>query len=190
MTRILAGTRDGLHVFEDGRAAEVARIGRSPPDAARPVTALARAGSELWSIVDRHEVWRTDDDAWTHVVSVGNLDLECRRRDGRRRHRRHVGGTSVPRRRSARAARDGDRVRRGPGAGRWYTPWGGPPATRSISEDDDAVHVNVHVGGIARSRDRGRDMGADDRHRRRRAPSLGGHALGLRRLRSRPCGQP
>ncbi len=37
----------------------------------------------------------------------------------------------------------------------WYTPWGGPPDTRSISAADGALYVNVHVGGIARSRDGG-----------------------------------
>ncbi|HEX6331593.1 MAG TPA: hypothetical protein VF129_09965, partial [Actinomycetota bacterium] len=38
---------------------------------------------------------------------------------------------------------------------RWYTPWGGPPDARSIAEDDNAVYVNVHVGGIVRTRDEG-----------------------------------
>ncbi|MGH9224805.1 MAG: WD40/YVTN/BNR-like repeat-containing protein [Acidimicrobiales bacterium] len=39
----------------------------------------------------------------------------------------------------------------------WYTPWGGPPSTRSLSvaPDDGAVYVNVHVGGILRSSDGG-----------------------------------
>jgi photosystem II stability/assembly factor-like uncharacterized protein len=38
----------------------------------------------------------------------------------------------------------------------WYTPWGGPPDTRSIANWDEAVYVNVHVGGILRTEDRGR----------------------------------
>src|SRR2546429_115455 len=42
------------------------------------------------------------------------------------------------------------------GRDRWFTPWGGPPDTRSISEDDEAVYVNIHVGGILRSVDCGR----------------------------------
>ena len=34
----------------------------------------------------------------------------------------------------------------------WYTPWGGPPDTRSISAGPDgAVFANVHVGGILRA---------------------------------------
>jgi hypothetical protein len=43
-----------------------------------------------------------------------------------------------------------------PGRDDWYTPWGGPPDTRSIAEaTDGTLHVNVHVGGIPRSRDGG-----------------------------------
>jgi hypothetical protein len=37
----------------------------------------------------------------------------------------------------------------------WYTPWGGPPDVRSLTEDHDAVYVNVHVGGIVRTLDEG-----------------------------------
>jgi len=36
-----------------------------------------------------------------------------------------------------------------PGRDHWYTPWGGPPDTRSIAEAaDGSLHVNVHVRGI------------------------------------------
>lgn len=43
-----------------------------------------------------------------------------------------------------------------PGRDDWYTPWGGPPAVRSITVDGDgAWYVNVHVGGILRSDDAG-----------------------------------
>ncbi|HJP66631.1 MAG TPA: hypothetical protein VKA30_10050 [Actinomycetota bacterium] len=38
----------------------------------------------------------------------------------------------------------------------WYTPWGGPPDTRSLSEGPEGtLFANVHVGGILRSRDGG-----------------------------------
>lgn len=38
----------------------------------------------------------------------------------------------------------------------WHTPWGGPPDVRSIAvTPDGAWLVNVHVGGILRSTDRG-----------------------------------
>jgi photosystem II stability/assembly factor-like uncharacterized protein len=43
-----------------------------------------------------------------------------------------------------------------PDRARWYTPWGGPPDTRSLAvAPDGAVYVNVHVGGILRSTDGG-----------------------------------
>ena len=44
---------------------------------------------------------------------------------------------------------------RAPGRDGWYTPWGGPPDTRTITEDRETVFVNVHVGGVVRSRDHG-----------------------------------
>jgi hypothetical protein len=38
----------------------------------------------------------------------------------------------------------------------WYTPWGGPPDTRSMARDAAGrLHANVHVGGIPRSSDGG-----------------------------------
>ncbi len=42
-----------------------------------------------------------------------------------------------------------------PGRDSWHTPWGGPADIRSITEDATAVFVNVHVGGVVRSRDEG-----------------------------------
>lgn len=35
----------------------------------------------------------------------------------------------------------------------WYTPWGGPPDTRSLSRGPAGIYANVHVGGILRSDD-------------------------------------
>jgi photosystem II stability/assembly factor-like uncharacterized protein len=44
-----------------------------------------------------------------------------------------------------------------PGRDEWYTPWGGPPDTRSLTCTDDNVLLGaVHVGGIPRSDDGGR----------------------------------
>jgi hypothetical protein len=38
----------------------------------------------------------------------------------------------------------------------WYTPWGDPADVRSLAiAGDGAIHVNVHVGGVVRSRDGG-----------------------------------
>jgi photosystem II stability/assembly factor-like uncharacterized protein len=41
------------------------------------------------------------------------------------------------------------------GRAAWHTPWGGPADVRSMAMGDDAVYVNVHVGGILASLDRG-----------------------------------
>ncbi|MBI2216338.1 MAG: hypothetical protein HYU51_03480 [Candidatus Rokubacteria bacterium] len=39
----------------------------------------------------------------------------------------------------------------------WYTPWGDPADVRSITvAGDGTIFVNVHVGGVVRSRDDGR----------------------------------
>ena len=37
----------------------------------------------------------------------------------------------------------------------WYTPWGGPPAVRSLARAGDDVYADIHVGSIVRSADGG-----------------------------------
>jgi hypothetical protein len=40
--------------------------------------------------------------------------------------------------------------------GKWYTPWGGPAAVRSLAKTGDGwVYADIHVGSIMRSPDRG-----------------------------------
>ena len=39
--------------------------------------------------------------------------------------------------------------------GDWYTPWGGPPAVRSLARSGGDVYADVHVGSIVRSADSG-----------------------------------
>jgi hypothetical protein len=148
MARILVGAADGLHVFEDGREIGVELAGRR-------VTALARDGDEWWAVLDHQEVRRTEAGYWTPwSVTLLNAALTCIAATG--------AGVLVGRS-EARLDRVGDtglEVVRGfeaiDGRDGWYTPWGGPPDTRSIAEDEHAVYVNVHVGGIPRSRDEGR----------------------------------
>ena len=40
--------------------------------------------------------------------------------------------------------------------GDWYTPWGGPPAVRSLARSGGDVYADIHVGSIVRSADSGR----------------------------------
>jgi hypothetical protein len=60
---------------------------------------------------------------------------------------RFVGGTLEP-------VESFDAVK---GRDKWYTPWGDPADVRSIAGAlDGTLYVNVHVGGVVRSRDAGR----------------------------------
>ena len=154
MPRILVGAGDGLHVFEDGRSVDTQGIGWDP-ESPSAVTALAREGTQVWAVLDQHQIWRTSVDGWSHVVHLGNLEVECLAdtvagviAGTSQAHLFRVDPPPTP----LETVTGFDEIS---GREAWYTPWGGPPATRSISEDDDAVYVNVHVGGIVRSRDAG-----------------------------------
>jgi hypothetical protein len=148
VARILVGTRDGLHVFDAaGRPAAIQHSGRE-------ITAVAREGWELWAILDGFDVWHTAAlDWWFHVGTLDVLRGNCL---ADTRAGLIVGAAEA---RLFRVAGEGLEpvapFDDAPGRGEWYTPWGGPPDTRSISEDGDSVYVNVHVGGILRSRDHG-----------------------------------
>jgi hypothetical protein len=146
MTGLLIGTADGLHELGNGR---------EPRFAGREVNALTRGASGWWAIVDGGEIWRSGDgDEWQRVAGTGGVRANCLLP--------MEGGTLVGAAEarmlrvedlSLAPIRSFDAV-----AGRddWYTPWGGPPDARSISGDaSGAVYVNVHVGGIPRSRDGG-----------------------------------
>jgi hypothetical protein len=148
VARILVGTQDGLHLFDAaGRPAAVQHLGRE-------ITALAPEGWELWTILDGVEVWHTAAlDWWFHVGTLDGLRGNCLAdtRAGL------IVGTSDARlfRVAGKGLEPVAPFDEAPGRAEWYTPWGGPPDTRSISEDGDAVYVNVHVGGILMSRDHG-----------------------------------
>lgn len=160
MATILAGTTSGLNRLDpDG--------GRRPPELeGRHVRGIApESWKRLWAVVDRREIWSTDDSgAWRPIVSLDDLpgasDLEATCLADTRAN--PAGGILVGTS-QARLVRvtekhevefvDGFDV--APGRAGWFTPWGGPPDTRTISEDAESVFVNVHVGGILRSRDQG-----------------------------------
>jgi len=146
MPRILIGTDDGLHELNGAGAAGEVRL------AGRAVTALAAQRDSAWAVVGRTELWRTTAEEWS-AAADGDVDLTCVSPT--------AGGLLVGSAgaRLFRLAEDRlDPLPAFDGAqGRpdWYTPWGGPPDTRSISEWDDAVYVNVHVGGVLRTTDGG-----------------------------------
>ncbi len=145
--RLLIGTREGLR---DGEGASLGLGGRS-------IRALAGRPDHAWMVVDGREVWRFKGGRAILAAAAGALSnpaLTC----------------ALPSPTGVLIGTDGAYLRRLDGAtldsvagfdeadGRehWFTPWGGPPATRSLAIDEQGVlYANVHVGGVLRSDDDG-----------------------------------
>ena len=166
----MVGTRNGL----------LDASGRRRLDG-REITALAAAADGWWVLADGVEVLRLRG---ADVESVASIKGETGRcllplDDGA------LVGTGNARLASVRAgssellsAFDAAEGRDG-----WYTPWGGPPDTRSLAAGPDGVvFANVHVGGILRSDDPGEawtptiDIDADV-HQVVADPLIAGHAV-------------
>ncbi len=104
----------------------------------------------LWALARDGVVLRTDDGEWEEAASLRDPKPRCLlpHDDGL------LIGTAQARlfrlRRDTVEPVEGfDEV---PGRDGWYTPWGGPPDTRSMTADAaGTVYANVHVGGIVRS---------------------------------------
>jgi len=147
MPTIFVATRDGVATFDhDGGALDVEHAGRS-------VTALGRMRDDVWAIVDAAELWRASHAGWTHVADLDDLRATCVAGIGDD----VFVGTSKARlfRLSGETLEPVVSFDDAPGHASWYTPWGGPPDTRSIANWNVDVYVNVHVGGILRSDDGG-----------------------------------
>jgi hypothetical protein len=149
VTRVLVGTAAGLKEIDpNGGSTRDDRTGPS-------ITALATVDDEIWAILDgRTLVRRSDDGSWVDVAAVDGPEATSLLHH---QSETFVGTDEAHLRRLA-----GDRLEPVDGfervAGRadWYTPWGGPPAVRSLSAGPSgAIHANVHVGGIPRSVDGG-----------------------------------
>jgi hypothetical protein len=145
MSSIAVATKDGLHTFEGGVPGPVELEGRS-------VTYVARASSELWAVADGTQILRQMDDEWIQVASTDRLRATCLAFTdswlvgSSEAHLFRIEGDALM---PIAAFEDAQ------GRDDWFTPWGGPPDVRSIAEWDDDVYVNVHVGGIVRTDDRG-----------------------------------
>jgi hypothetical protein len=148
VTTILVGTDDGLHrVDASGEVLGVDLGGQA-------VMAIAPEGSSWWAIVDADSVWRSTGGSWELAATIRHTRANCLAWTSAGL----LVGTS-----EAGLYRLGDGALQRvasfdevEGRAKWYTPWGGPPDSRSISEGPDGtIYVNVHVGGIVRSRDGG-----------------------------------
>ena len=166
MPAVLAGTKVGILRFSLPASAPVSPAATPVELAGREVLALApEAWSRLWAVAGRGEIWRTDPDGnWQRVASLQDdealtgLTALCLADTRANDEGGILVGTSKAH--LARVGSDGQLGLVGsfedaPGRDSWHTPWGGPPDTRSITEDATAVFVNVHVGGVLRSRDEG-----------------------------------
>lgn len=132
---MLVGTVTGLHRVDGGSDL-----------AGHHITALAGEHA----LVDGRAVWRGDwlgadlPGAAATTLLPGDGHVLVGTNDGRLLRVTADGAAPV-------ASFDG-----APGRERWYTPWGGPAAVRSLAAaPDGTVYVNVHVGGILRSADGG-----------------------------------
>src|SRR5256885_3817133 len=67
--RVLVGSQEGLHPFDDRGVARPLQL------AGRAVTALAPRGPELWAAVDGSELWYATGDEWNHVADLPGLRI-------------------------------------------------------------------------------------------------------------------
>lgn len=149
---VWAGTGTGLVLIDNGGDGDggtaTALEGHRVDDVGR--------GPDGWlALVDGESVWRADgSDGWQMFATLPEPEATCVLA---------LGGGGLVGTAEAHVLRvtpgTTERVRGfedAEGRERWYTPWGGPPETRSLAAaPDGSLYVNVHVGGIVRSADGG-----------------------------------
>jgi hypothetical protein len=148
-SRILVGTERGLRELGNGEGpTREAFVGHT-------VTALAREGARTWALIEGREVWVEDGERWQRHASVDGPRATCLAAAStglllgtETAHLRWLVGDRLE------PVESFERVE---GRETWHTPWGDPADVRSLAVDaaDGAVYVNVHVGGVVRSRDNG-----------------------------------
>jgi hypothetical protein len=141
VTEILVGTSAGLEAVagESGQVSE-------------PIVALAAGANARWALVGQGDVLRSDNGAWERVASLEGYRGRCLLPTD---EALLVGTSEAHLYQLTRDALElADGFEDVDGREDWYTPWGGPPDTRSMAVDPaGTVFVNVHVGGIVRTRD-------------------------------------
>lgn len=143
MTDFLIGTERGIHGADGSADLED-----------RSITALAADRWGVYALADGRSLWRRTAGSWVEVeevsdppgrsllaadegLYVGTAEAGLLRLDEGILD--EVGGFDAV-----------------PGRETWYTPWGGPPDTRSMARGaTGTIFANVHVGGIPRSDDGG-----------------------------------
>ena len=147
--RLLLGTESGLWTLRGDALEPVEEF------AAREVTALARDGAWTWAVVEGRTLWTAHEGGgWRQHASIDGPAATCLAPTPggllvgtEQAHLLRLVNGELSRVESFDTVegRDG-----------WHTPWGDPADVRSIAvATDGTIHVNVHVGGVARSRDGG-----------------------------------
>lgn len=144
---VLAGTAEGLWFLENSEQYVELK--------GHPITALAFNNDEIWVVDDFKSVWNRDSEGrWNEVASIKDWELKCILpiKGGvlagtSEAHLVHIVDGNIKLIDSFEQVEDRHQ---------WYTPWGGPPAVRSMAVGVmGELYVNVHVGGILRSEDGG-----------------------------------
>ena len=144
---ILIGTGAGLWELAGDVARPVEAL------AGHRVTALARDGAKTWAVIDGAALWAFDS-AWAPRATVEGPPATWVAPTAtgpivgtEQGHLLRLTADRLARLESFETVR---------GREAWYQPWGDPADVRSIAvAGDGAIHVNVHVGGVVRSRDGG-----------------------------------
>ena len=147
--RVLVGTAKGLWQLSAGVLQPI------PSFPARSVTGVVQNGDEAWAILEGGALWHaTGDDSWRERASIDGPSATC------------LASTPKGLLLGTEQAHllqwtEGHLVQIGAfetvqGREKWHTPWGDPADVRSIAgAHDGTLYVNVHVGGVVRSRDSG-----------------------------------
>ena len=147
--RIRVGTGGGLWDLDGDQVSAVeALTGKS-------LTALAVDGVRAWAIVDGRTLWECVGSTWKERVTIEGSAATCVAPTPTG----PLIGTEQAHllRLTAAGLTPVESFEAIDGRDAWYTPWGDPADVRSIAAAlDGTLHVNVHVGGVARSRDAGR----------------------------------
>ncbi|HVH62606.1 MAG TPA: hypothetical protein VNA65_03290 [Candidatus Dormibacteraeota bacterium] len=152
--QVLVATDSGLQRFDADTAQRRMQLEGHDVGAVAPAS-----WKTLWAIVDGKQIWRSDASAgdWKQIASLTSVRGECLADTRANDENGILIGTSHAH--LVRITHDQvapvESFDHAPEREGWFTPWGGPPAVRSITENRTSVFVNVHVGGVLRSRDEG-----------------------------------
>jgi hypothetical protein len=146
---LFVGTEDGLHEFDESTGPVGVHL------AGHSIDCLAPEGSGWWALTDGEALWHSDHPGtWDQAATTSGQRLNC--------FCPSAAGLLVGAEEASILRLEDEKLQpvdafeRVPGRDAWYTPWGGPPDVRSISEEPgQAIYVNVHVGGVVRSTDGG-----------------------------------